>query len=208
MLNKKNIDKLITPEIKIKYKLGYKCLAMFLAQCDHESMGFTRVRENLNYSAEALKGLKNKEGKRYFTDTQAERFGRTQSQPAIQQMIGNIYYGGRMGNDIFTEKMFDDGLDYNNGDGWLYRGGGNIQITGKDMYILCSEALGIDFVKNPNLIGQPQNANLVSLWYWDINNCNDVVDDIEKVTKIINVGCKGLEQREALYKKYLIVLKS
>lgn len=81
-------------------------------------------------------------------------------------------------------------------------------ITGKGMYVLCSKAVNIDFVKNPNLIGQPQNANIVSLWYWDINCCNDKVPDVVAVTKIINVGLKGLENRTSLYKQYLNLLKN
>lgn len=195
MLNKKDIDKFITPEIKNRYKLEYKRLAMFLAQCDHESMGFTRVRENLNYSKEALLQLKDNDGDNYFSEEDAESYGRTQFHPANQEMIANIYYANRMGNG-----------DVESGDGWFNRGGGYIMITGARMYMLASKALNINFIDNPALICQPQNAMATSLWYWDINNCNDVADNIEKVTKIINGGYNGLEERKELYQKYLNIL--
>jgi len=195
MLNKKDINKFITPRIKNTYGLTYKKLAMFLAQCDHESMGFTRVRENLNYSKEALLKLVDKNGDNYFTEEDAECYGRTQHHPANQEMIANIYYANRMGNG-----------DVESGDGWFNRGGGYIMITGAEMYRLVSIALNIKFSDNPTLICQPQNAMATSLWYWDINHCNDVADDIKKVTKIINGGYNGLDKREELYENYLKIL--
>lgn len=206
MLNKKDINKFITPEIKNKYKLEYKRLAMFLAQCDHESMGFTRVRENLNYSKEALLKLVDRNGDNYFTEEDAECYGRTQHHPANQEMIANIFYSSKYDGygNIIRDRMGNG--DVKSGDGWFYRGGGYIQLTGKRMYELCGIALKLDLLNNPALICQPQNAMGTSLWYWDVNNCNDVADDIKKVTKIINGGYNGLDKREALYENYLKIL--
>jgi putative chitinase len=87
------------------------------------------------------------------------------------------------------------------GDGWKYRGRGLKQLTGKDNYTRCSIALGIDLVNNPDLLLEPMYAARSAGWFWQANKLSAFadVDDIKGMTKKINGGLIGVEQRRALY---------
>jgi putative chitinase len=100
--------------------------------------------------------------------------------------IANRVYGGRMGNG--TEET---------GEGSLYKGRGLIQLTGKDNYTLCSDALGEDFIHSPDLILSPKYAALSAAWYWNKRGLNKEADakDYTGMTKKINGGTIGLEDR-------------
>ena len=153
--------------------------AAFIGQCAHESMNFTKLEENLSYSAE---GLMKTWPSRFPTMEVAKPYHRN------PEKIANRVYGGRMGNG--TEET---------GDGWLYHGRGLIQLTGKDNYTLASDALGMDFVHSPDYILVPKYAALTAGWYWNKRQLNKEADakDYTAMTKKINGGTIGLDDRIA-----------
>lgn len=159
-------------------------IAHFMAQIEHES-GLKAIAENLNYSSEGLL----KTFKKYFTLETAKLCARN---PVV---IANIVYANRMGNGNVIS-----------GDGYKFRGRGFIQITGKSNYESLSKDTKIDFVSNPNLLLQEANALISALWYWNKNNLNTFADkdDIITITKRINGGLNGIDDRKrllAIYKK-------
>lgn len=160
--------------------------AAFIGQCAHESGGFKTLQENLNYSA---KGLCATWPSRFSSEEAAQPFHRN------PEKIANKVYSGRMGN---TEE----------GDGWKYRGRGLIQLTGKDNYRLASDALGVDFVANPDLVLTKEYAVLTAAWYWNKRGLNKEADaaDFAGMTKKINGGTIGLEDRVAHINTALNVL--
>ena len=153
--------------------------AAFIGQCAHESAGFKTLEENLNYSAEAL--MKTWPS-RFPTMEVAQQYARN------PEKIANRVYGGRMGNG--TEET---------GDGWLYHGRGLIQLTGKDNYMLASDALREDFIHSPDLVLAPRWAALTAGWYWNKRQLNKEADakDYTSMTKKINGGTIGLDDRIA-----------
>lgn len=153
--------------------------AAFIGQCAHESMNFTRLEENLNYSAEAL--MKTWPS-RFPTMEVAQQYARN------PEKIANKVYGGRMGNG--TEET---------GDGWLYHGRGLIQLTGKDNYTLAGDALNMDFLHSPDYVLVPKYAALTAGWYWNKRQLNKEADakDYTGMTKKINGGTIGLDDRIA-----------
>jgi putative chitinase len=161
-----------------KYQINTpKRQACFIGQCMHESGGFKHLKENLNYSAKALMAT----WPSRFPDADiAEKYAR---QP---EMIANKVYGGRMGN---TE----------DGDGAKFIGRGLIQLTGKDNYTAFGEAIGEDLVANPQLVEQPRYAALSAGWFWNKRGLNALADamDIETLTKRINGGSIGIDDRKA-----------
>ncbi|EAX4763367.1 glycoside hydrolase family 19 protein [Salmonella enterica subsp. enterica serovar Newport] len=163
--------------------------AMFIAQIGHESGGFTRIVENLNYSADGLKATFGK----YFPGDTAQLYGRTADHPANQKAIANIVYAHRMGN-----------IEEN--DGWNYRGRGLIQITGHDNYRDCGAGLGADLILSPQLLEQDEYAARSAAWFFASKGSLKRSGDIKAVTKIINGGTNGLDDRKARYEKAKSVL--
>jgi len=155
--------------------------AAFIAQTAHESAEYSRFIENLNYSAQ---GLLNTWPKK-FTAKLAAAYAR---QP---DRIASYVYACRMGNG-----------DEASGDGWRYRGRGVIQITGKDLYQACGSGLGVDLAASPELLEQPHFAFLSAAWFWGSRKLNDLADrgDLVGITRVINGGTNGLEERQAYYK--------
>lgn len=162
--------------------------AMFIAQFGHESAGFTQVVESFNYS---VAGLQSTFGKRLSKD-QCAMLGRQRGESVVpvnrQAAIANLVYSGRMGNKAA-------------GDGWKYRGRGMPQITGLDNYRACSAVLKVDLVQAPELLEQDSFAMRSAGWFWSANKCGRYGADVEKVTKIINGGLNGLEDRTARYQR-------
>jgi predicted chitinase len=163
--------------------------AMFMAQMDHESGGFRKLSENLNYSPAQL------------MKTFPKKFASLEEAQAVvaggKEAIANKIYGGRMGNT-------DDG------DGAKYRGRGFIQLTGKDNYTQASKDLGIDLVGNPELAQDPETAAKIATWYWKKRNVGQAgqAGDVLGATKKINGGTIGLEDRQKKYEKYLADAKA
>lgn len=147
----------------------------FLGQCAHETEEFRRARESMNYTPEALLRTF---GRRITTE-QAYRLGRSGSNPAQQEAIANIVYGGRLGNT-------------RPGDGWAFRGGGAIQLTGRDNYTRCSIGLYGDdrLARNPEMIADPDVAARAAGWFWSTNGLKEwaLRDDTMAVSRAINLG--------------------
>ena len=154
-----------------------KRIAAFLAQCGHESGGWTTFEENLNYSAQGLNGI----FKKYFpTIESAQPYARK------PQMIANKVYGNRMGN-----------RDEASGDGWRFRGSGFLQLTGHSNFYHAGQALGVDFVMQPELVRTPMYAAQTAGWFWQTHKLNQYADsgDFVTMTKRINGGTIGLDDR-------------
>lgn len=152
----------------------------FLAQCLHESGGFTILVENLNYSQQGLRKVFPK----YFPDDAiAFKYAR---QP---KWIASKVYGGRMGNGNEAS-----------GEGFLYRGRGLIQLTGKDNYRACSKFLFNDerLLTKPEYVETKEGAVLSACWFWTKNNLNKIAetDNIDRVTKVVNGGTHGIDDRK------------
>jgi putative chitinase len=153
--------------------------AAFIGQCAHESMNFTKLEENMNYSAE---GLMKTWPSRFPTLESAKPYHRN------PEKIANKVYAGRMGNG--PEET---------GEGWLYHGRGLIQLTGKDNYTLAGDALNMDFIHSPDYVLVPKYAALTAGWYWNKRGLNKEADakDFTGMTKKINGGTIGLDDRIA-----------
>lgn len=162
--------------------------AHFISQIGTESNCWRSVVESLNYSVAGLAIFGDR-----LTAAQREKLGRKVGElalsPARQADIANIVYGGRFGNS-------------QPGDGWKYRGRGLKQITFKANYEACGKALGLDLVNDPDLLLLDQYAARSAGWFWKANNCNSFADkdDIVGLTKRINGGANGLDDRKARYR--------
>ena len=165
-------------------------MAMFLAQTAHESGNFSATEENLNYSAKGLTGT----FKRYFpSETDATPYARK------PEKIANRVYGARMGNGAESS-----------GEGYKYRGRGVIQLTGKDNYNNCGKALGLDLLAEPDQVAKNPVAVLSAGWFWNTRKLNTWAEkgDVLTVTKKINGGTIGLEDRKKHYEHIVEVLHS
>ena len=96
--------------------------------------------------------------------------------------------------------------DEASGDGFAYRGRGLIQLTGRANYRACGEALGVDLEGNPDWVSSPEYAALSAGWFWHTHGLNNIAEDITAVTKKINGGTLGLEDRVAKTQAVLDVL--
>jgi len=163
-------------------------VAAFLAQCAHESGGFTAIKENLNYRAATLRKVFPK----YFpSDEIANAYA------GKQEMIANRVYGGRMGNG-----------DEHSGDGYRYCGRGLIQLTGKQNYQNFADSIEIAVEDVPEYLATFEGAVQSACWFWEANNLNVQADqgDIKTMTRKINGGYIGLEDRIKHYEHALHVL--
>ena len=164
-------------------------VAAFLAQTAHESGGYRAIKENLNYKAESLM----KVWPRYFPDmATAQRYAHK------QEAIANRAYGNRMGNG-----------DEASGDGWKFCGRGLIQLTGKSNYQRYAESLEISLDEASEHLTTFEGCVQSAAWFWEANNLNQYADsgDILTMTKRINGGTIGLEDRIKHYKHALHVLE-
>jgi putative chitinase len=170
------------------YKLSPHRAAHFFAQTAHESGGFKAFSENLNYGAKGLRGIF---GKYVPTDALARAYERK------PEKIANRVYANRMGNG-----------DEASGEGWLFRGRGSLQLTGKFNFKAFSDYIGRpDVMTNPDLVAT-ELAFESALWFFDRNKlwgiCDQGVGDgaILALTKRINGGTHGLDDRKLKTKKY------
>jgi putative chitinase len=145
-------------------------------------MDFTALVENLNYSANGLLATFRK----YFTPDLANAYARK------PQAIASRVYANRMGNG-----------DEASGEGWKYRGRGILQVTGKNNYYQCSQFIFSDdrLIDSPELLQTPEYALRSACWYWVNNNLNALADtrDVEALTRRINGGTNGLQDRKDRY---------
>ena len=166
-------------------------IAAFIAQCAHESAGFTALRENLNYRAPTLRKVFPK----YFPDDQtAQHYANL---PNKQAAIANRVYANRMGNGPEAS-----------GDGYRYCGRGLIQLTGKDNYSWFAASLGISVEEAAQYLETFEGAAQSACWFWETNKLNQWADigDITTLTKRINGGTIGLADRIKHYDHALHVL--
>ena len=165
-----------------------KRIAEFIAQCAHESGGFKFLKENLNYKAESLM----KTFPKYFSDKD------TANAYAKQPVkIANRVYANRMGNG-----------DEASGDGYRYCGRGLIQLTGKTNYDWFAASLEISAAEASEYLETFEGAAQSACWFWESNNLNVEADagDIKKMTKKINGGYIGLDDRVKHYEHALHIL--
>ena len=157
-------------------------IAMFLAQCGHESAGFMVREENLNYRGDRLAVVFPK----YFHDVDVNEYAHN------PEKIANRVYADRMGNGPESS-----------GDGYRYRGRGLIQLTGKDNYSRFAHACDMSIEEAVEYMSTPAGAVHSAGWFWDAHKLNDPSDneDVERVTRIINGGTIGLAQRAELFRE-------
>ena len=164
-------------------------VAAFIAQAAHESGNFTALHENLNYRPETLRKVFPK----YFPDDA------TAAQYAHNpEMIANKVYANRMGNG-----------DEASGDGFRFCGRGLIQLTGKENYSWFAASMGITVEDVAEYLSTFEGAVQSACWFWESNNLNQYADsgDILTMTKRINGGTIGLEDRKKHYAHAVHVLK-
>lgn len=163
-------------------------IASFIAQCSHESAKFTAISENLNYKWESLMRVFPK----YFpTKEMAQKYAH--NQPAI----ANRVYANRMGNGPESS-----------GDGFKYKGRGLIQLTGKNNYQLFATSIDTPLEEVTEFLSTFEGAVQSACWFWETNNLNQYADsgDIVTMSKRINGGTIGLEERMTNYKTARMIL--
>jgi putative chitinase len=147
-----------------------------MAQFSHESGEGGEMEESLNYKPAVLL----KQWPKHFTPAQAMAYGRTVDHPANQKMIGELAYGGRMGN---AQAPSDDGYNY--------RGRGFIQTTGKSGYADLAKLTGLDLVGSPQLVTDPSHAlecGVAEFVNYPQMLAHCEADDLLAVSSLINVG--------------------
>lgn len=201
-LTKKQLDQLLHRDSKNWYHLLDKYfnrydintdnrVAGFMCQTLHESDYYKRLTENLNYSAKRL----NEVFPKYFA-----RAGRDARQYHRQpEKIANVVYANRIGNG---------GID--SGDGWRFRGGGLMQLTGKSNYLTFAEDIRMALDDAAEYVRTPKGAVHSACWFWKTNNLNQYCDnrDVVGLSKRVNGGTNGLEDRIVLWNKTLYMLQN
>ena len=162
--------------------------AFFVGQCAHESNNFTRLEEGLNYSASRLMAVW---PSRFPTFEAAAPYANN------PEKLANKVYGGRA--DLGNKE---------DGDGFKFHGRGCIQLTGRDLYERCGEAIGADLINQPQLLVEPHYAAMSAAWFWNKKGLNALADskDYDTMTKRINGGLIGLDDRKAKIAKAISVL--
>lgn len=149
----------------------------FMAQCAHESASFTKMVENLNYSAQRIAQV---------WPRLKDRAHELERKP---RELANAAYASRFGN-----------RDEASGDGWRYRGRGPFMLTFRDNYRECGVSIGKDLIGSPDLVADPVVGMEVALHYWITRGCQEAADkdNVELVTRLINGGSEGLDARRRL----------
>lgn len=166
-------------------------IAAFLAQTTHESGDFIWLQENLNYKPETLMKLFGS----HFPGGIAEATAYCKK-PNKQEAIANRIYEKRMGNGPEAS-----------GDGWKHCGRGLIQVTGRDNYVWFAASLQITPDEASEYMQTFEGAAQSGCWFWETNNLNQYADngDFVTMTKRINGGTIGMDDRTARYKKYMTI---
>lgn len=167
----------------------------FLAQVGHESAQLNRVEENLKYSAQALRKVFPK----YF--------------PTQQEAVMYAYHPEQIANRVYADRIGNG--NEKSGDGWKYRGRGLIQITGRDNYVAMSALMGKDLTVWPDALLMPLDACRSAALWWKANGLNALADKLatderktfEAITRRVNGGLSGLEDRWAIYQRAKAAIK-
>jgi len=168
-----------------KYKITTpQRVAMFMAQCGHESANFTALKENLNYQPHALTAIW---PKRFPPDVAAQYAHN-------QEAIANRAYCDRMGNG-----------PEDSGDGWKFHGRGLIQLTGRALYEAFAKEIGRDLDEVVAYCETFDGAIESACFFWEHHGLNAISDagDIVHATKVINGGTLGIDDRTARYQHAL-----
>ncbi|QYW02531.1 endolysin glycosidase [Stenotrophomonas phage Silvanus] len=176
-------------------------IAEFIGQVSHETQGFTVFEENLNYSVDGL--LKTFSRSR-ISRADAERYGRAPGRPADKKMIAECLYGHmtKKGDELGNEEP---------GDGYKFRGRGDIQITGHDNYAEASLAIFDDYrlVDDPDLVTRDIEVGAaVAGWFWKSRGINALGSNVDAITIRVNGGTNGLDDRRAKTKAARDLLSS
>lgn len=181
------------PEVMNKFAINTPLrLCHFLAQVAHESGNFKHTSENLNYSSERLKVIFPK----YFKQP-----GLAEAYARKPELIASRVYGGRMGNG-------EEGTR----EGFKFRGRGYLQLTGKNNYAEFDKFVNEDILSEPDLVAKKYPL-LSAAWFFHKNNINSISDKgatdevVTMVTKRVNGGTIGLQDRIKHFKKYHELLK-
>lgn len=179
-------------EVSNKFEMNTSLrMAHFLSQVGHESGNFRSLFENLNYSAQGLK----KTFAKYFKQP-----GLAESYARKPELIASRVYASRMGNGSEGTR-----------EGWKFRGRGYLQLTGKNNYKAFGEFIGEDIVNNPDLVATKYPL-ISAAWFFHINGINRISDrgsdedTIRRVTRAVNGGYNGLDDRRKYFKKYYDLL--
>jgi putative chitinase len=163
-------------------------LAHFMAQVLHETGDLTILTESMNYS---VQGLLDTFGTHRISIAQAQALGRSDAHPADQRGIANVVYGGQFGLTNLGNTQPDDG--------WNFRGTGLIQMTGRDSRTRIGSAIAVDLVNTPANAADPRFLLKIACEEWKQKGCSSFADadNILRVTKLINGGTIGLDDRKA-----------
>lgn len=144
-------------------------IAAFLAQAMHESAKFTRLEEGLFYTTP--------ERIRQMFPTTVRSIDEARVLVRNPQALANRVYANRNGNG-----------PEGSGEGWLYRGRGIFQTTGKTNYRQAAQITGEPLIARPDLLLAPEHAAMSAAGYWDANNCNRMADanEFDRITKAVN----------------------
>ena len=166
--------------------------AHFISQCAHESNNFRSLQENLNYSEKALKAVFG----RYFGDAPKANAAEYARNP--EKIANRVYFDKyrkyKMGNT-------------NEGDGWLFRGRGLKQLTGRENYTKFGASVNMTAEEAAEYVATPAGAVESACWFWDTKKLNNIADtdNVTKMTKVINGGNIGLADRQQRYAKAMEV---
>lgn len=165
-------------------------VAGFIAQCAHESNNFKNLEENLNYSEQALLSVFG----RYFGEPPKRNAAEYARNP---EMIANYVY-----QDEFRSSKMGN---VNEGDGWLFRGRGLKQLTGRDNYTRFGKTVGMSAEQAVEYVATKKGALESACWFWDTADCNEFADakDITGLTKRVNGGTNGLQDRKRRWEQAL-----
>lgn len=163
-------------------------IALFLAHLGHESADFKSLRENMNYSVE---GLIATFGSHRISTANAQKYGRTPDQEANQPAIANQVYGKTWGR----KNLGNTGPN----DGWDYRAGGPIGLTGRANYRAAGDAIKEPLEDMPTIITDPTIGARVAAWYWTTRVKPENRQSLVAATRDINGGLNGLDDRKTRF---------
>jgi putative chitinase len=184
-------------EILPKFDINSRSrIAAFFAQVGHESASLAFLEENLNYSKEALARVW---PNRYSTVQNGVKVPNSLAKSIERnpRRVGSNVYANRMGNGSEAS-----------GDGYLYRGRGALQTTGKTNYTQLQKETGLPVLTKPEILTTPTGALISACFFWSKNNLNRLADagKFDYITKVINGGTHGIEDRRRRYAKALAAI--
>lgn len=129
----------------------------------------------------------------------------------IAHESGELRYTKELWGPTAAQSKYEGRVDLGNivaGDGARFKGRGLIQITGRANYEKTSAALGEDFISAPEKLERAEYAALSACEWWYAHGCNELADipDFVKVTKRVNGGLNGYDDRLKFYNRAMKIL--